>query len=491
MPGDKSAAKAKVKVGPPNHRSKKKSTTAAPKPSPQQTQPSKPTDSATATVQRIFSNAKNKFLPQRQERPEATASSAGASTSSEHPADPLASPRSVNDHAEEDGGASDDSEAESANLSDVDGNAVSQAGSESESESESDAEDATPAIQPAGLEPKPAGKGKEKEASAQASNAKVAVKIKKVIKPARFGQLVFVPIVPEILPGTKLPTLPLPTPHDIRSLRQAKLTAAPPAGESTFSISGKATNDEVDRLFRTILPKPFKFMGKGSKYHLMYGHGNLLGGCGTDSPTGFDISTAYRAGIANFQKVLYIAPVKPIPDETIKSWSVDAVVAAINRRFHGKKRKRSVSSESAHEDGYGESDSESAFEDGSETGSDATSSAGEDIAATSSADVGSAEEDPDVVEDAPPRKKLKIGTSYSATVPAGFVTNPVAYAADSGKSSSKNSGGAAHTSTAHNLESSGSSRVLRERNRPLNSSNTVTKHIDPLNPWLNPSSYVL
>lgn len=47
-------------------------------------------------------------------------------------------------------------------------------------------------------------------------------------------------------------------------------------------------------------------MGKNAGYHLMYSHGSTLGGCGTASPNGFDIATAYRAGKANSQKVLYI-----------------------------------------------------------------------------------------------------------------------------------------------------------------------------------------
>lgn len=109
--------------------------------------------------------------------------------------------------------------------------------------------------------------------------------------------------------GTTLPTLPLPTPHEVRSLRTADLAAVPPPNQSTFAIETAASNREVTRYFKKILPRPFKAMGKTGSFHLMYSHSNTLGGCGTDSPTGFDIATAYRAGKANNQKVLYLGEV--------------------------------------------------------------------------------------------------------------------------------------------------------------------------------------
>ncbi|KIO17407.1 hypothetical protein M407DRAFT_246751 [Tulasnella calospora MUT 4182] len=226
-------------------------------------------------------------------------------------------------------------------------------------------------------------------------------------------------------------------------------------------------------------------MGKDAKYHLMYGHGSTIGGCGTDSPTGFDIMTAYRAGKSNALKVLYLVPAKPISDEKIKSWSVDAVVAAIRDRLQTKKRKRSVSSDSNSEDGTEESDwaSESGDGEGAATdaeedaatdaGEDAATDADEDAPVTDSVDAGLAEQDfePEVIQAAPPRKKRKIG---------------------SGQSAARKPKKASCTTAADAPEPTGpSSRILRERNRLPTSSNTISKAIDPLNPWHNPSSYVL
>lgn len=185
-----------------------------------------------------------------------------------------------------------------------------------------------------------------------------------------------------------------------------------------------------------------------------------------------------------------IAPAKSIPDEKIKLWELDAVVGAIKRRLQTKKRKRSAGDGSSSEDGSDESDWASEPEDGTEPGLDVASISGKDTAAIDPADIELVEEElePEVTRAAPPRKKLRISTSFTLTVPTAFDTHIEFRPTASNQSSSAIPDYATSTNT---LEPTGSSRVLRERNRPSTSSNSVAKAIDPLNPWLNASNYTL
>ncbi|KAG8914308.1 hypothetical protein FRC00_014550 [Tulasnella sp. 408] len=412
--GKKDSALPNVKVGPPTQ--SRKQSDSKPSPRPVKTSETKASESATATVERIFGGARNKFMSKLQvgatgpmaasstapaPEPNGTASAAGPSSSTRY-TPPLNSAPSDTDNSSED---DEDSTSESAGPNDVDGHAFDGLGSESHSESESETDTEAPvAPTPSHADaPSTKSKGKQKERNVSSGSSSKAQGKAKATSPkpktsrnlARFGMIVFIPIVPVVPPGSIIGMLPLPTPHECQNLRGAGLAAIPPPGESIFGISSTATNREVRRFFREILPKPFEAIGKKAPFHLLYSHGRALGGCGTDSPTGGDISTAYRAGKANKLKVLYLAPAEPVSEAEIEAWKLKAVVKDIKARMQGKKRKRSSQDESESEDEANESGSvdENESEAGDSVGT------GVDIS----------REDDDADATTPPRKKIKLG----------------------------------------------------------------------------------
>ncbi|KIO17640.1 hypothetical protein M407DRAFT_12264 [Tulasnella calospora MUT 4182] len=483
--GKKASALPQIKVGPPSQ-SRKQSDSTNSNPSTRQVKApdTKASETATATVERIFGGAKNKFMSKLQASPSgstATSSAAPASGPTEAvnpsssarrtPSPPKSSPPNSDSDSESD---DEDSISESGGLNDIDGHAFDNLGSDSSSDSESET-DANASVAPTPSHanaPSTKAKGKQKErnvssgssSKAQSETKSAAPKPKASRNLARFGQIVFVPVVPVVLPGSIIPTLPLPTPHESQNLRQAGLGAIPSPDQSIFAVPSSATNREVKRYFRTILPKPFKAMGKKASFHLMYSHGRTLGGCGTDSPTGFDISTAYRAGKANNLKVLYLAPVEPISEAEIQGWKLDAVVQGIKDRMQGKKRKRSSRDESESENETEESGS--ADENESEAG-DSVGTGGDSIPlADDTADTTT-----------PPRKKIKLDHGPLPSIASHSASSPTSTTATPGP-----------TKTVQ----ANPSRVLRDRNRvsaSASNSKSKAKLTDPFNPWYNPSGH--
>ncbi|KIO19771.1 hypothetical protein M407DRAFT_30561 [Tulasnella calospora MUT 4182] len=488
--GKKASGLTQIKVGPPTQ-SRKQSDSTTSNSSTRQVKASdtKASETATATVERIFGGAKSKFMSRLQAGPSGSMATSSAAPASEAngpteavnpsssarrtPSPPKSSPLDSDSNSESD---DEDSISESAGLNDVDGHAFDNLGSESSSgsESETDAEASVAPTPTYANTPSTKAKGKQKERNVSSGSSSkgrsetksTASKPKASRNLAHFGQIVFVPIVPVVLPGSIIPTLPLPTPHESQNLRQAGLGAIPSPDQSIFVVQSSATNREVKRYFRTILPKPFKAMGKKASFHLMYSHSRTLGGCGTDSPTGFDISTAYRAGKANNLKVLYLAPVEPISEAKIQAWKLGAIVQGIKDQMQGKKRKRSSQDESESENEAEESGS--ADENGSEAG-DSVGTGGDSIPPAD--DTGETT--------TPPRKKIKLDREPSPSIASHSASSPTSTTATHGP-----------TKTVQ----ANPSRVLRDRNRvsaSASNSKSKAKLNDPLNPWYNPSGYVL
>ncbi|KIO21129.1 hypothetical protein M407DRAFT_29237 [Tulasnella calospora MUT 4182] len=457
-----------------------------PKPSPM------PSESASAAVERIFGAAKNRFVSQLQ-------NPSFASSSREASKTPAAQDSSDEDDDEDDSEEEDGAEdGGSVNLSDVDGQHISPAGLAAEAEgAASDSETDSEGV----LQQKKGNKPPKRPATSAKGKGKENASVEKTVdsntsgdatgKPTRFGEIVFVPVVPVVPPGDRLPMLPLPTPHEINSLRSAGLVAEPGNGTRTFALDSQSSHRDVNRFFRHQLPVPFTAIGKKAEYHLLFGHGNTLGGCGNPKPTALNIANAYRAGKAANQKVLFLAPAEAIDDKVIEAWSLSAIVKAITRRLDNtqKKRKRQItrqdsSSENDYINGQDQTD-----EDSSEDDSDDAEVAEPADALVVSAGAPSdpvSENDSHSEKQGPPRKRMRMDSPSESPTPSKIRSY-----GNLGSSS-----GASYSTRAALARRRGP-RVLRalnsstSRSQSASESRKASAPTNPLNIWLNSTTYKL